>query len=225
MKYGWILVLLLLAGCTPPPFPSESLTAPGPKGLAQMASADWPGSGNWTIRHSGRLDLWWKTLSFTLLVKVSPEEQVARVAALDDHMGVTLFALRVEGDRVNVLKAIPQLERFPSLLHRVGQGIGRIYFSSRRLPVAGRTAEGKTLVLIRQEQEALRRQIYTGVPLRRLSQRNDTKGWRVGYFRFEDLPEGLIPTGIVYNDDPAGLELVLWLEQIRRQHDGVGGTN
>ena len=210
------LGLLLLTGCAAPPFPPEPRLAPAPASLAEVEAADWPGEGDWTLRYSARLKIWWKTVPMTLLVKVSPEGRTARVAALDEHMGATLFALTIDGEQVQVVKAMPQLAAYPSLLQRVGVGIGRIYFSGRHLPVSSRTSADRSLILRRAEANGDRLQIYSGRPLRRLEQAHHGQGWRVRYFQFEERLQELTPAGIVYHDDPAAMELILWLEQIRR---------
>ncbi len=211
------LVPLLLAGCASVPFESAPRTAPGPASPKEVRDAfarrQQPG---YEALQSVVFQMFGRKMTGLGYLSVDTESDAFALACMTP-MGMKLFEVQGQGERVEALFALPQFGEKDDLAKAVAQDLRRAYFDNLPPKDAEVRRKRYRLVYIRRQADA-RTEYDFGGPRQLLLEKRFYQGrklvCRIRYYEYEKRHGFYHPHGIVLDNRNYRYRLLLRLKSL-----------
>ena len=213
-----LILLVLLAGCTPLPFKAPPEVAlDRTLDAAQLARHSWPETdSHYRVRQTVLFELRGARVPMTGLMDLDARNGSIRLVAVND-LGVKFFDLQLDRDSETLHYLLPELARFPDFGKVVASAVRRIFLLPRADGREALTFHGQRYRLSREEGARQTRFEFggPGAQLLSIEQSTPDEEWQIDYFEYPETTAPAAPGGVVLEDRRAGYRLTLWLDEVK----------
>jgi hypothetical protein len=207
-----MVVASVLAGCVAAPFrePARGQLPPGgPQGIVERYQKRMP--ENFQLLNTIVFEYNWRAFSAIGYVDIDRKNELFKLVCLNP-MGVKLFELSGDRNRVENLYTIAAFSRFGDITTAVGNDIRRIYLDLAPSPEA-RVRKGSSSLRFQQSFGAgVLEYVFAG-PEGDLIEKNyygnNGLAWRVSYYEYREQNGKRIPFGILFLNYDFGYRLTV----------------
>lgn len=218
-RLSGMLSLLSLVACAPS---APTLVLPhdcqAQRSPAQLLAGDWLQQPDiWRLRQGTLLEYGRRKFPLDGFLRLDLVRREARLVAMNE-LGVVLFDLRVDATGEELLRSLPQLQRYPQLTTALAQSLRRLLLTPQ--PQAGDEA------VAGDSRQLLRRTLAAGElnflfdcrgDLRQTEATGSAGNWQAVYSDYRQFDGRRLPQTLVLFAAGERVKLTLTLQQARRE--------